>query len=49
MFFELRGVDGSNEGLAQVQLVNTEIDLQELIDQVQHPPALREFIRRATV
>lgn len=45
---ELRGVDGTDQRLAQVQLVDAEVDFEQLVHQIEHAPALRVLLRRTT-
>jgi len=42
-------VNSADQGLAQMQLVDAEVDLEQLIDQVHHTQALRILLRGASV
>lgn len=41
--FQRRGFDGTNERFAEMKFVHSEVDLEQLVDDVQHSPSLCDF------
>ena len=45
LVFELGSINCANKSLTKMQFVYSEVDFQQLVDQIQHSPALRIFVR----
>ena len=46
---QCRGFHSSDEGFTQMQFVDFEVDLEQLVDEVQHPPPLGHVLARPGV